>query len=201
MKDGIKKGMLLVVIMMWATLCSAEDIIKITLSKKELTWNVWQAIYNDHYDSIKNGRESMIIEVGDVSNGCSNGFDHRWWKHITRHITWSNGYQVIKTVAGVTFVTFFAIAVVIQKAYASIAKIITLCSFRSLDTQSEDVYRTFKKYELLFISYKKLDKLLQAQGIRSYFICHPESDEAIDDALAYITMYEKKQFEISLEND
>jgi len=200
MKDGMKKDFLLM-IMVCVTWSSAKDIVKVTLSKEELSWNVWQAIYNDHHDFIKDGRESIIIEIGDVSNGCSNGFDHRWWKHITRHITWSNGYQIIKTVAGITFVTFFAIAVVIQKAYASIAKIITLCSFRSLDDQSEEVYRRFKKYELLFISYKKLDKLLQAQGIRNYFICHPESDEAIDDALAYITMYEKKQFEISLEND
>lgn len=119
---------------------------------------------------------------------------HHWWNHFTRHCTWNNGFQILKTIGSITFLACFCIALVIQKTYTTTQKVHSLFTTRSM-MYDEEHYSALKRYELLFITYKKIDSVLRLHKVRHYFADNEDANNIVDDTLAYITMYETRYCE------
>ena len=143
----------------------------------------------------KHPEQPYIVSIR-CNQTLDNGFNHRWWSHLTRHITFSNGLKCLKTITSTAFLACCGAVILIQKTYVSVRKVNAFLTLRSLDEHSEYSYKKIKKYEPLFIAYKSLDKLLMHYNIRRYFLYDIECDQIIDDALAYITLYEQKETKI-----
>ena len=167
-----------------------------TFHTKNFSIDTAQEIYDEYS---KNPRP-MIVYI-DCTPQTNNEFNHRWWQHITRHITFGNTFSLIKTLSSTTFLAWFGAAILIQKSYVTVRKIHNFFTVRSSDITSENMYKKIKKYEVLFLTYKQLNKVLYKCNIRSYFMYDSQCDENIDDMLAYITMYEKKTYKNTQEND
>ncbi len=152
------------------------------------------------YDSYRSYPRNMTVVIGDPYDKRLD--NHSGWSHITRHLTFNNFFSCIKTVTNTTFLACFGAAVLIQKSYAAIKKIDDLFNKRCIafsfnSEESVILYKQFKKYELLFFTYKKLHTLLTKTHLRSYFSYDINCEETIDYALTYISLYEKKQLQLT----
>ncbi len=154
------------------------------------------------YDSYTKEPRNMTVVIGDPYYlNITNNSNHRWWNHITRHITLNNCFSCVKTVTSITFLACFGAAILIQKSYSCVKKIDTFfntrCSTLSFESEdAKDLYIHFKKYEVLLITYKKIHTLLTDAQVRSYFAYDIHCEETIDYALAYISLYEEKQLQL-----
>ncbi len=159
------------------------------------------------FDIYQSDPGPMEISIGH-NVPLDNGFNHRWWSHITRHLTFSSGFNLFRTVTSTSFLVWVGAFVIIKKTYLCVHRVHNLLTVRTIDREDpqevtdlmHDQYVHYKRYEFLLNTYKKLDKILKHCSMRAYFMHDAETDEMVDQVLDYIAEYEKNQI-VTQEND